>query len=89
MVRTLWDTNLIRITLICINTGGNMSELEMKTVEEMHRITIDEIRAYCTDLMNAWSTANKIRDYRIAIGDEHNVFLLEAENVVITGDEEE
>ena len=68
-----------------------MSELEIKTVEEMHRMTIDEIRDYCSDLMTLWSTASKIRDYRIAIGDEHNVFLLEAKNVelVFIGDEEE
>ena len=82
MVRTLWDTNLIRIGHNYTNTGDMMSD-RMKTIEEMHRLTIDEIRAYCTKLMNEWSVANKIRDYRIAVGDENNPYLLEAKNVEI------
>tara|TARA_B100000029_G_C17168710_1_gene812438 strand:- start:212 stop:427 length:216 start_codon:yes stop_codon:yes gene_type:complete len=63
--------------------------IELKTVEEMHQMTIKEIRNYCTELMHIWGIATKIRDYRIAIGDDYNLLLLEAKNVVITGDEEE
>lgn len=89
MVRTLWDTNLIRITLICINTGGNMSELEMKTVEEMHRMTIEELRAYRSNMLTHRADIHTILEYRERIGDDNNPYLLEAKNVVITGDDEE
>ncbi len=62
--------------------------MELKTIEEMHQMTINEIKEYCSNIMHIWSKATKIRDYRIAIGDDYNSLLLEAKNVVI-GDEEE
>ena len=62
--------------------------MELKTVEEMHQMTIKEIRNYCTELMHIWSVATKIRDYRIAIGDDYNSLLLEAKNVIIGSEEE-
>ena len=89
MVRTLWDTNPISNPLIYINAGGNMSELEIKTVEEMHRMTIEELRAYRSNMLSHRVDISTILDYRERMGDDNNPYLLEAKNVVITGDDEE
>ena len=55
---------------------------EMKTIDEMHRMTIDELTHYCRKAMNHWSAANKVKDYRIATNDEYNPLLLTGGEIV-------
>ena len=66
-----------------------MSELKIKTVEEMHRMTIEELRAYRREMLSHRADIHTICDYRERMGDDNNPYLLEAKNVIITGDEEE
>ena len=88
MVRTLWDTNLIGIGLNYTNTGDMMSDT-IKTIEELHKMTIDELREYRSKMLDYRCDIHTILDYRLRMGDDNNPYLLEAKNVVITGDEEE
>ena len=88
MVRTLWDTNLIRIGHNYTNTGDIMSET-IKTIEELHRMTIDELKAYQSSMFSHRCDVSTILEYRMRVGDDNNPYLLEAVNVVVTGDDEE
>ena len=49
---------------------------EMKTIEQMHQMTIDELREYCTKAMTHWTAAVEIKNYRIRTNDEYNPLLL-------------
>jgi len=49
---------------------------ELKTKEQMHTMTIDELRSYCTFISGHWSAIRTIRDYRIETNDEYNPLLL-------------
>jgi len=49
---------------------------EMKTIEQMHQMTINELRDYCNRAMNHWSAAVEIKNYRIRTNDEYNPLLL-------------
>jgi len=51
-------------------------EEELKTKEQMHQMTITELRAYCTFICNHWSAIRTIRDYRVETNDEYNPLLL-------------
>jgi len=43
--------------------------ITMKTVEEMHEITLQELREYIRDVYSHASDAGAIRDYRAQIGE--------------------
>ena len=55
----------------------------MKTIEEMHTMTIDELRDYGNDLFDHYMLSKKIRDYRIVTNDDNNPFLLTINNCVV------
>ena len=65
-----------------------LNQVEEQAVAEMHQLTITELSAIKSTIYRLWSKAVTIHDYRNSIGDEHNAFLLQAENVVIVGDDE-
>ena len=63
---------------------------ELKTKEEMHRMTITELREYSTFIGQHWSAIRTIRDYRVETNDEYNPMLLTGiKEVEEVGDEEE
>lgn len=68
-------------------------EYELKTKEQMHTMTITELRAYSTFICNHWSAIRTIRDYRVETNDEYNPLLLtgieEVEDEEESGEEEE
>jgi hypothetical protein len=48
----------------------------MKTIEEMHNMTIDELEEYANSLWAGYRDAEKIRRYRLLTKDEYNPTLL-------------
>jgi hypothetical protein len=60
---------------------------KMRTIEEMHQMTIDELREYCTKAMTHWTCAVEIKNYRIRTDDIYNPLLLTGGEIV--EDEEE
>lgn len=50
--------------------------IEVKTVEELHQLTREELENYCFEVMKYWNTCTTVRDYRKTIGDDHNPYLL-------------
>jgi hypothetical protein len=48
----------------------------MKTIEEMHKMTIDELQEYGNSLWAGYRDAEKIRRYRLLTMDEYNPTLL-------------
>lgn len=48
----------------------------MKTIEEMHKMTIDELQEYANSLWTGYRDAEKIRRYRLLTKDEYNPTLL-------------
>ena len=49
---------------------------ELKTKEQMHTMTITELREYGTFICNHWAAIRTIRDYRVETNDEYNPLLL-------------
>jgi len=49
---------------------------ELKTKEQMHMMTITELRQYSTFIGNHWAAIRTIRDYRVETNDEYNPLLL-------------
>jgi hypothetical protein len=86
MVRLLCYTNLIPIRELPIIEARTMQIL---SIEELHRLTMREIQDYTGNLWDLWVKANKIKEYRMAIGDDWNPFLLEANNATVEDVEEE
>lgn len=65
-----------------------LNGIEM-TVEEMHKPTLKELRAFQSLLYHYRMDLSSVMEYRERIGDDNNPYLLEANNAVITdGDEE-
>ena len=62
--------------------------MEIKTIEELHRMTMDELRAYRSDMLQHRVDISTILDYRIRMGDDNNPYLLEAKNVTIEEESE-
>jgi len=63
-------------------------EMEIKTIEELHRMTLDELRAYRSEMLQHRVDISTILDYRIRMGDDNNPYLLEAKNVTIEEESE-
>jgi len=63
--------------------------MKMKSIEELHKMTRQELVDYCNDLFSVWTEATTVRDYRNRIGDDYNPFLLEAKNATVEDGEEE
>tara|TARA_R110000824_G_scaffold64572_2_gene168660 strand:- start:3808 stop:4020 length:213 start_codon:yes stop_codon:yes gene_type:complete len=57
--------------------------LEILTIEEMHKMTLKELREYQSKLYHHRMDLSSIMEYRERIGDENNPYLLEAKNVVV------
>ena len=62
--------------------------MEIKTIEELHRMTLDELRAYRSEMLQHRVDISTILDYRIRMGDDNNPYLLEAKNVTIEQESE-
>jgi len=62
--------------------------MEIKTIEELHRMTLDELRAYRSEMLQHRVDISTILDYRIRMGDDNNPYLLEAKNVTIDEESE-
>jgi len=62
--------------------------MEIKTIEELHRMTLDELRAYRSEMLQHRVDISTILDYRIRMGDDNNPYLLEAKNVTIEEESE-
>tara|TARA_R110002020_G_scaffold184548_1_gene381620 strand:+ start:3530 stop:3727 length:198 start_codon:yes stop_codon:yes gene_type:complete len=65
-----------------------VNKLEIKTIEELHRMTMDELRAYRSDMLQHRVDISTILDYRQRMGDDNNPYLLEAKNVTIEEESE-
>ena len=63
-----------------------LNGMEM-TVEEMHKLTLKELRAYQSLLYQYRMDLSSIMEYRERIGDDNNPYLLEANNLVVEDSE--
>jgi len=57
--------------------------------EEMHTLTLKELSDYQDRLWDAWQRAGIIRKYRITIGDENNVYLLQGKIEIVDEEDED
>lgn len=62
--------------------------MEIKTIEEMHQMTMTELRAYRSEMLDHRCDITTILDYRARMGDDNNPYLLEAKNVTIEEESE-
>jgi|TARA_Y100000310_G_C19944301_1_gene473960 hypothetical protein len=61
----------------------------MKTIEEMHTMTMEELREYRSMMLSHRCDISTIYDYRARVGDDNNPYLLEAKNATIEPSTEE
>lgn len=59
----------------------------MKTLDELHKMTLDELRIHKTELLNHYCEVKTVLDYRETTNDAYNPKLLECDYNVV-GEEE-